>query len=174
MKATRNEPKKVKEVTDLNERQKWLLRTLVRLAEENPTAWHTKKEICELSKSDPTLDSDLAYEYVDLNENPKSHDECAPMWKDLRVIQKYPSIKLVIIDKKSGHFKVATSKEEAMPYINLFMGKALSNFNTYWAMIEKVETDGQGHMDDEAKMSKFYEAYVESKGEPTDDNQGRD
>lgn len=94
------------------------------------------------------------------NSNEKVHDICIAIWSDIDTLNKSVDIdKIIIKDSKALTFKLAANKDEAMIYIDKFKNKALKAFKRYWALIEKINKDGQGEFNNDTLH--FKETFLE-------------
>ena len=73
-----------------------------------------------------------------------------------------------IIIYKQQKYKLAKDAEEAIKFIDRLKKRALRSFKRYWALHEKIESDGQGKLisnrnrviDKDSKAREFVETFV--------------
>lgn len=146
---TTQEPK-----SNLTPRQ-WALYRLIKhnsLVEHRKT---TQKEICDTLK-------DYGYEW---NDNPKSHDHCSMIWKDVKDNnESYEHDKIIISD--NFEYWIG-NKEETLNFLDKLWSDISPRLVRYWAYLKKVGRDGQGLVidrkgnviDEDSQARAFIESY---------------
>ena len=132
---------------------------LYRLIKHNSLVEHrktTQKEICD------KLGEDYGYKWKD---DPKVHDHCSAIWKDIKDNnESYEHDKIIISD--NFEYWIG-NKEETQEFLDNLWKDLCPRLCRYWNYKQKVERDGQGQLfstkmnpiDDNSKARRFVESY---------------
>ena len=110
-------------------RQTKLLKYLRKRYREDPKRFITQEEICR----------DIDEYELDLN--PRSHNRCISIWKDVQLINSDPEVHSVIY-YKNNCCKIAT-KKEARICADRILKAGCAQMKRYWNIIDKARMEGQ-------------------------------
>ena len=97
------------------------------------------------------------------NDNPKSHDHCSQVWKDIEDINSDDTIQKIVISPKPYEYKLATTPEEVKNYCyKKFYKPAMAKLVRQSKILNKVKQDGQGKLlfKDKTQARDYWETFL--------------
>lgn len=77
------------------------------------------------------------------NDNPKVHDNCLSIWRDVEQLNNSPEIEKVIIRNKENLYKLCETREEILDYVNGQKNKLIRAAIRLRVASNKLKLDGQ-------------------------------
>lgn len=111
--------------------------------------WRSREEIVEVGCPGMYGESERVA-------NSKSHQ----ILDDIKAINNNPEFEKIII-YKNNMIKIA-NEEEAKEYCNQFLKKGLIQLKHHHCLRKKIESEGQGQLNEESVIIKFLERYIEN------------
>ena len=99
------------------------------------------------------------------NSNPKTHDHCSAVWKDINQINMANGIHKVIISPTPFTYKIAETPEEIKQYIEeTYKKPAIAKLVRYSNMKRKLERDGQVKLifDSKSSARDYWQTFVDN------------
>lgn len=91
------------------------------------------------------------YKYDD---DEHTHDHCSTIWRDINEINKSKEFERIIIIENNT-YRLGT-KDECLKYADKMMVKALKALTRYWALVHKINSNGQGNVFDTEKFVRSF------------------